>query len=66
MSPFNATSTKNSGYVYTIPATTVYDQAIYSDMQLNTSEFQNILPKVRCNTAISEEGFIWRGFGTWI
>jgi hypothetical protein len=38
MSPFNATSTTNSGYVYTIPATTtVYDQAIYSNMQLNTS-----------------------------
>jgi hypothetical protein len=37
-SPFNATSTKNSGYVYTIPAaTTVYDQAIYSNMRLKTS-----------------------------
>jgi hypothetical protein len=38
MSPFSATSTRNSGYVYTVPAaTTVYEQAIYSDLQLNTS-----------------------------
>jgi hypothetical protein len=37
MSPFNATSTKNSGYIYTVPAKTVYEQAISSDMQLNTS-----------------------------
>lgn len=37
-SAFNASSTKNSGYVYTIPATnTVYEQVIYSDLQLNTS-----------------------------
>jgi hypothetical protein len=37
-SPFNATSTKNSGYILTTPGTTTfYDQVIYSDMQLNTS-----------------------------
>ncbi|MEZ7507201.1 DUF5723 family protein [Flavobacterium sp. Arc2] len=37
-SSFNATSTKNSGYIYTIPAqNTVYEQVIYSDLQLNTS-----------------------------
>ena len=37
-SAFNASSTKNSGYVYTIPATnTVYEQVIYSNLQLNTS-----------------------------
>jgi hypothetical protein len=46
--------------IYTIPAkTTVYEQAIYSDMQLNTSEFQNILPKVEWDAAgdIRKEGF---------
>jgi hypothetical protein len=37
-SPFNATSTKNAGYILTTPGTTTfYDQVIYSDMQLNTS-----------------------------
>ena len=38
-SVFNATSTKNSGYIYTIPSTgnSVYEQVIYSDLQLNTS-----------------------------
>lgn len=35
---FNATSTNNSGYIYTIPGTTtVYEQVIYSNSQLNTS-----------------------------
>lgn len=35
---FNATSTHNSGYFYTIPSTTsVYEQAISSDLELNTS-----------------------------
>jgi hypothetical protein len=38
-SVFNATSTKNSGYIYTIPSAgnSVYEQVIYSDLQLNTS-----------------------------
>lgn len=37
-SPFNATSTKNAGYILTTPGTTTfYDQVIYSDLQLNTS-----------------------------
>lgn len=37
-SSFNATSTNNSGYIYTIPSsTTMYQQVIYSDLQLNTS-----------------------------
>jgi hypothetical protein len=37
-SSLNATSTKNSGYVYTIPGTTTaYEQVIYSNLQLNTS-----------------------------
>lgn len=37
-SPFNVTSTKNSGYILTTTGTTTfYDQVIYSDMQLNTS-----------------------------
>jgi hypothetical protein len=35
---YNATSTNNSGYIYTIPSTQgVYEQMIYSDLQLNTS-----------------------------
>jgi hypothetical protein len=35
---FNATSTNNKGYVYTIPGTTTaYEQVIYSNSQLNTS-----------------------------
>jgi hypothetical protein len=35
---FNATSTSNSGYIYTIPGTTTaYEQVIYSNLQLNTS-----------------------------
>lgn len=37
-SAFNATSTKNSGYIYTIPGTTTaYEQVIYSRLKLNTS-----------------------------
>jgi hypothetical protein len=37
MSSFNATSNKNSGYIYTVPAeNTIYEQVISSDMQLNT------------------------------
>ncbi|CAM2994666.1 DUF5723 family protein [Flavobacterium frigoris] len=37
-SAFNATSTKNSGYIYTVPGTTTaYEQVIYSDLQLNTA-----------------------------
>ncbi|TDE27049.1 hypothetical protein E0I61_15470 [Flavobacterium ranwuense] len=35
---YNANSTNNSGYIYTIPSTQgVYEQMIYSDLQLNTS-----------------------------
>lgn len=35
---FNASSTKNDGYIYTIPSNnSVYEQVIYSDMQVNTS-----------------------------
>jgi hypothetical protein len=35
---FNATSTNNSGYIYTIPSnSTVYEQVIYSNLQLQTS-----------------------------
>jgi hypothetical protein len=50
--------------IYTIPATTVY-KAIYSDMQLNTSEFQNILPKVmkEMQPAISEEALFGGDLG---
>lgn len=37
-SALNATSTKNSGYIYTIPGTnTAYEQVIYSNLQLNTA-----------------------------
>jgi len=39
---FNATSTNNSGYIYTIPSNTgIYEQQIYSQLQLNTSGFAN-------------------------
>ena len=35
---FNASSTKNSGYIYTIPSNVnIYEQVIYSNLQLNTS-----------------------------
>ena len=35
---YNVNSTNNSGYIYTIPSTQgVYEQMIYSDLQLNTS-----------------------------
>ena len=35
---YNATSTSNSGYIYTIPSSIgVYEQVIYSQLQLNTS-----------------------------
>ncbi|MFV5697669.1 DUF5723 family protein [Flavobacterium sp. ZT3R17] len=37
-SAFNATSTKNSGYIYTIPSNNwVYEQVISSNLELNTS-----------------------------
>ena len=41
---FNLTSTHNSGYFYTIPSagnTTIYDQVIYSNIQVNTSGLLN-------------------------
>lgn len=39
---FNVTSTKNSGYFYTIPGTnSIYEQVISSDMLANTSGFLN-------------------------
>lgn len=35
---FNATSTNNSGFIYTIPGTsTAFEQVVYSNLQLNTS-----------------------------
>ena len=35
---YNANSTNNSGYIYTIPSNTgVYEQKIYSQLQINTS-----------------------------
>jgi hypothetical protein len=38
LSSFNATSTKNSGYIYTVPGTTTkFEQVISSNLQLNTS-----------------------------
>lgn len=37
-SAFNATSTKNAGYIYTIPSTNgIYEQVISSNLELNTS-----------------------------
>ncbi|MGO4822593.1 MULTISPECIES: DUF5723 family protein [unclassified Flavobacterium] len=37
-SAFNAQTTNNSGYIYTIPGeNTIYEQVIYSDSELNTS-----------------------------
>lgn len=45
-SVFNARSTNNAGYVYTIPSTTtVYEQVIYSDLQLNTSGISKYIEK---------------------
>jgi hypothetical protein len=39
---FNVTSTKNSGYVYTLPSNTgIYEQQIYSQLQLSTSGFSS-------------------------
>lgn len=35
---YNVTSTNNAGYIYTIPSNqNIYEQMIYSDLQLNTS-----------------------------
>jgi hypothetical protein len=42
MSSFNATSNKNSGYSIPFRLKMIYEQVISSDMQLNTSVFQNI------------------------
>ncbi|AWG21722.1 hypothetical protein FFWV33_09310 [Flavobacterium faecale] len=43
-SGFNVTTTKNAGYVYTIPSNnTVYEQQIYSDLQLQTSGLSNYI-----------------------
>jgi hypothetical protein len=39
---FNANSSQNSGYIYTVPsANTVYEQAIFSNVLVNTSGFTN-------------------------
>jgi hypothetical protein len=39
---FNASSTQNSGYIYTVPSTnSFYEQKIYSNIQLNTSGISN-------------------------
>lgn len=44
MSGFNATTTKNAGYIYTIDSnTTTYEQQIYSDLQLQTSGISNYI-----------------------
>lgn len=41
-SVFNANSTKNSGYFYTIPSTnTIYEQVVSSNVLVNTSGFSN-------------------------
>jgi hypothetical protein len=51
MSSFNATSNKNSGYIYTVPAeNTIYEQVISSDMQLNTSGISEYISKVTMET----------------
>jgi len=43
-SGFNANTTNNSGYIYTIPSnTTVYEQIIYSNLQLQTSGLSNYI-----------------------
>ena len=45
-SAFNVRSTNNSGYIYTIPSsTTVYDQVISSDLELNTSGISKYIEK---------------------
>jgi hypothetical protein len=66
MSSFNATSNKNSGYIYTVPAeNTIYEQVISSDMQLNT-HFRIYFRRLqwrRCRR--QKKGFYWQGFGTW-
>lgn len=43
-SPFNVTSTHNSGFIVTTPGTTtVYDQTIYSNLEINTSGISKYL-----------------------
>ncbi len=50
-SVFNVSSTKNSGYFYTIPSTnTIYEQVISSNMQVNTSGIANYLDNNSVNT----------------
>ena len=45
---FNLSSTKNSGYFYTIPGTTsIYEQVISSNVLVNTSGFTNYIDNVK-------------------
>ncbi|MCG9793289.1 DUF5723 family protein [Flavobacterium algicola] len=47
-SGFNATTTNNSGYIYTIPSnTSMYEQVIYSDLQAHTSGLSNYIDNER-------------------
>ncbi|WP_366184298.1 DUF5723 family protein [Flavobacterium ovatum] len=44
MSGFNANTTKNSGYIYTVPSnSTVYEQVVYSNLKLQTSGIANYI-----------------------
>jgi hypothetical protein len=67
MSSFNATSNKNSGYIYTVPAeNTIYEQVISSDMQLNTSGISEYISEGYNGDAagdIRKKGFIRQGLG---
>jgi hypothetical protein len=67
MSSFNATSNKNSGYIYTVPAeNTIYEQVISSDMQLNTSGISEYISEGYNGDAAGDirKKALLQGFGT--
>ena len=67
-SGFNATTTNNSGYIYTIPSNgnNIYDQIIYSDLQLQTSGVSDYIEGNETNQggrAILKKAFLGSNLG---
>ena len=63
---FNVSSTKNSGYFYTIPgANSIYEQVIYSNSLLNTSGFLNYTENYTGNVKsdITKKAFLGGNLG---
>ncbi|MFV5688269.1 DUF5723 family protein [Flavobacterium sp. ZT3R25] len=54
-SAFNVTSTKNAGYIYTIPSNEgVYEQVISSDLQLNTAGISKYIDENYSGDAVKD------------